>query len=76
MNYMSELACDIILHRMTSMSELALMHLASQISRLIEMQTPLYLERVQHIHSSVLHQQQQCTPDLATDRSISQSAPL
>ncbi|KAM3346483.1 hypothetical protein ACQJBY_020828 [Aegilops geniculata] len=45
------------------------------ISRLIEMQTPLYLERVQHVHSSAL-QQQQGTPVLAKQSTISQSAPL
>uniref|UniRef100_A0A453DVK7 ATPase N2B n=1 Tax=Aegilops tauschii subsp. strangulata TaxID=200361 RepID=A0A453DVK7_AEGTS len=45
------------------------------ISRLVEMQTPLYLERVQHVHSSAL-QQQQGTPVLAKQSTVSQSAPL
>ncbi|KAF7020703.1 hypothetical protein CFC21_033767 [Triticum aestivum] len=45
------------------------------ISRLIEMQTPLYLERVQHVHSSAL-QQQQGTPVLTKQSTVSQSAPL
>ncbi|XBI24420.1 hypothetical protein VPH35_049524 [Triticum aestivum] len=45
------------------------------ISRLIEMQTPLYLERVQHVHSSALRQQQG-TPVLAKQSTVSQSAPL
>ncbi|EMS61152.1 Lactation elevated protein 1 [Triticum urartu] len=45
------------------------------ISRLIEMQTPLYLERVKHVHSSAL-QQQQGTPVLTKQSTVSQSAPL
>ncbi|XP_047071285.1 AFG1-like ATPase [Lolium rigidum] len=45
------------------------------ISRLIEMQTPLYLERVQKFRYSALHQQQ-CTPVLAKDRTVSQPAPV
>ncbi|XP_044974631.1 putative ATPase N2B [Hordeum vulgare subsp. vulgare] len=45
------------------------------ISRLIEMQTPLYLERVQHVHSSGL-QQQQGAPVLTKQSTVSQSAPL
>ncbi|XP_024313836.1 AFG1-like ATPase isoform X2 [Brachypodium distachyon] len=45
------------------------------ISRLIEMQTPLYLDRVPHFHTSVLHQQQGA-PVFAKDKTISQSAPV
>ncbi|KAL6638664.1 hypothetical protein ACP70R_023775 [Stipagrostis hirtigluma subsp. patula] len=41
------------------------------ISRLIEMQTPLYLERVQHVHPSFRQQ----GPALASTSAVSQSAP-